>query len=93
VRFLVQQHLPQAPFAFLVGSSMAGIGTERVKDLREVFMTLSEDQLKGLRVLQVTFTMHTILYICMYVCMYKGWATKTSPCTVTFEDLLCLFST
>jgi hypothetical protein len=21
--------------------------------------------------------------------MYKGWATKTSPCTVTFEDLLC----
>jgi hypothetical protein len=26
----------------------------------------------------------------MYVCMYKGWATKTSPCTTTFEDLLCL---
>jgi hypothetical protein len=20
---------------------------------------------------------------------YKGWATKTSPCTMTFEDLLC----
>jgi hypothetical protein len=22
--------------------------------------------------------------------MYKGWATKISPCTATFEDLLCL---
>jgi hypothetical protein len=22
------------------------------------------------------------------VCVYKGWATKTSPCTATFEDLL-----
>jgi hypothetical protein len=21
--------------------------------------------------------------------MYKGWAIKTSPCTVTFNDLLC----
>jgi hypothetical protein len=24
---------------------------------------------------------------CMYVC--KGWAIKTGPCTVTFNDLLC----
>jgi hypothetical protein len=24
---------------------------------------------------------------------YKEWATKTSPCTATFEDLLCLKST
>jgi hypothetical protein len=23
------------------------------------------------------------------VCMYKGWATKISPCTATFEDLFC----
>jgi hypothetical protein len=23
--------------------------------------------------------------------MYKGWATKTSPCTVTFEDPLYLY--
>jgi hypothetical protein len=27
---------------------VAGLGTERVRDLREVLMTLSEDQLKGL---------------------------------------------
>jgi hypothetical protein len=25
----------------------------------------------------------------MCVWMYKGWATKTTPCTMTFEDLLC----
>jgi hypothetical protein len=27
-----------------------------------------------------------------YMCMYKGWATKISSCTMTFEDLLCLKS-
>jgi hypothetical protein len=26
----------------------------------------------------------------MYVCMYKGWAIKSSPCTATFNELLCL---
>jgi hypothetical protein len=30
-----------------------------------------------------------VMYVCMYVCMYKGWATKSSPCTATFNDLLC----
>jgi hypothetical protein len=24
-----------------------------------------------------------------YVCMYKGWTIKSSPCTATFNDLLC----
>jgi hypothetical protein len=28
--------------------------------------------------------------VCMYVCMYKGWAIKFSPCTATFNVLLCL---
>jgi hypothetical protein len=27
------------------------------------------------------------MYVCMNECMYKEWATKTSPCTATFEDL------
>jgi hypothetical protein len=27
-----------------------------------------------------------LLFVC---CMYKEWATKTSACTTTFEDLLC----
>jgi hypothetical protein len=25
-------------------------------------------------------------------CKYKGWALKSSPCTTTFDDLLCLTS-
>jgi hypothetical protein len=25
-----------------------------------------------------------------YICMYKGWAIKTSFCTATFNDILCL---
>jgi hypothetical protein len=29
------------------------------------------------------------LNIYYYVCMYKGWAIKSSPCTSTFDDLLC----
>jgi hypothetical protein len=29
------------------------------------------------------------MYVCMCVCMYKGWAIKSSPCTATFNDLLC----
>jgi hypothetical protein len=26
----------------------------------------------------------------MTLCMYKRWTIKTSPCTATFNDLLCL---
>jgi hypothetical protein len=29
----------------------------------------------------------TSMYVWMNECMYKEWATKTSPCTATFEDL------
>jgi hypothetical protein len=28
-----------------------------------------------------------------HLCMYKGWAIKSSPCTATFNDLLCFCST
>jgi hypothetical protein len=27
------------------------------------------------------------MYVCIYVCMYKVWVIKSSPCTVTFNDL------
>jgi hypothetical protein len=27
----------------------------------------------------------------MGVCMYEGWAIKSSPCTATFNDLLCIY--
>jgi hypothetical protein len=26
-------------------------------------------------------------------CMYKGWAIKSSPCTTTFNDLVCFYWT
>jgi hypothetical protein len=49
VGFSVQQHLPQAAFALLAAaSSVAGLGTHRLRDMREALMTLSEDKLKGL---------------------------------------------
>jgi hypothetical protein len=36
-----------------------------------------------------TLILHVIIIICDYiVCICKGWATKISPCTATFEDLL-----
>jgi hypothetical protein len=44
--FLCNSIYPQTTFAFLSGSSVAGTDSRRVKDLREVFMTFSEDQLK-----------------------------------------------
>jgi hypothetical protein len=31
----------------------------------------------------ITFFLLLTIGTCMYVCMYKGWATKTSPCTTT----------
>jgi hypothetical protein len=34
----------------------------------------------------LTFFFFSKLYIC---CMYKGWAMKSSPCTMTFNVLLC----
>jgi hypothetical protein len=33
-------------------ASLAGLGTQRVRDLREVFMALSEDQLKRLEAIR-----------------------------------------
>jgi hypothetical protein len=47
--FLCSNIYPQAALAFLAGSSVVGHGTQRVRDLRAVFMTLSEDQLKKLK--------------------------------------------
>jgi hypothetical protein len=46
--FLSNSIYSQAAFAFLAGSSVAGLGTQRLRSLREVFMILLEDQLKRL---------------------------------------------
>jgi hypothetical protein len=34
-------------------------------------------------------TNYTLLIADMIWCIYKGWVIKTSPCTATFNDLLC----
>jgi hypothetical protein len=47
--FCATEFTPQAVFAFpAAASSVAGLGTCRVRDMREVFMTFSEGKLKGL---------------------------------------------
>jgi hypothetical protein len=35
------------------------------------------------------YVCNVCMYVCMYVRMYKRWAIKSSPCTATFNDLLC----
>jgi hypothetical protein len=48
VHFSVQQHCFQAAYAFLAGRFVEGLGSQKVENMREVSLALSEDQMKRL---------------------------------------------
>jgi hypothetical protein len=55
---------PKSPgtLCFIAGNSMAGLGTQWLRHLKGIFISLSEYQLKGLEVITNSIYQKTILY-------------------------------
>jgi hypothetical protein len=73
----------------IIKTTMVCFDSITVLDMRFVHNMNSVIKMRALIFYKLLSLAFDLILFVIVVCMYKGWATKISPCTMTFEDLMC----